>query len=131
MRHGVLRGLFEITPPSYHPIVKMKLNLKSIPSQKENVIKALLICLKTLETKTMLVTGKFDWVCVSPHVVDNSIIILSVLYKICRLSDGIIFFLQNLQNVLAGFDSGRLVKVGDAKITFLFQVEGHLTETST
>ena len=98
MRQGVIRGLFEIiaiwpvTPPSYHPIVKMKLNLKSIPSQKENVIKALLICLKTLETKTMLVTGKFEWVCVSPHGVDNSIIILSVLYKICRLSDGIIFF---------------------------------------
>ena len=97
MRQGVIRGLFEIiairpiTPPSFHPIVKMKLNLKSIPSHEDNVIKALLICLKTLETKTMLVTGKFDWVCVSPHVVDNSIIILSVLYKMCRLSDGIIF----------------------------------------
>ena len=27
-------------------------------------------------------------------------------------------------------NSGRLVKVGDAKIAFLFQVERHLTETS-
>ena len=50
MRQGVIRGLFEIiairsvTPPSYHPIVKMKLNLKSIPSHEDNVIKALLIC---------------------------------------------------------------------------------------
>ena len=66
MRQGVIRGLFEIiairpiTPPSYHPIVKMKLNLKSIPSHEDNVIKALLICLKTLETKTMLVTGKLE-----------------------------------------------------------------------
>ena len=74
MRQGVIRGRFEIiaikpgTPPSYHPIVKMKLNLKSIPSQKENLIKALLICLKTLKTKTMLVTGKFEWVCGSPHL---------------------------------------------------------------
>ena len=41
------------------------------------------------------------------------------------------FFLQNLQNVLAGFDSGRLVKVGDAKIAFLFQAKRHLTETWT
>ena len=66
MRQGVIRGLFEIiaigsvTQPSYHPIVKMKLNLERTPWQGDNVIKALLICLKTLETKTMLVTGKFE-----------------------------------------------------------------------
>ena len=74
MRQGVIRGLFEIiairpvTPPSYHPIVKMKLNLKSIPSHEDNAIKALLICLKTLETKTLLVTGKYVRVHGSPRL---------------------------------------------------------------
>ena len=48
MRQGVIRGLFEIiairpiTPLSNHPIVKMKLNLKSIPSHEDNVIKGIL-----------------------------------------------------------------------------------------
>ena len=52
-------------------------------------------------------------------------------HSISKMSLLIIFFLQNLQNILAGFDLGRLVKVGDAKIAFLFQVERRLTETST
>ena len=44
---------------------------------------------------------------------------------------GSFFFFKICKMFWAGFDSGRLVKVGDAKIAFLFQAKRYLTETST